>query len=91
MTNEPRAPLAHAEEAPSPSGRVGQSDVAAVAFLSVLSLQVTSVVAVYLVFALAGAGVFGSFGGRTPSLRSLIVTLYLSGVASPSSPPIATW
>ena len=38
-------------------------------------------VAIYLVFALAGAGVFGSFGGRTPSLRYLIVTLYLSGVA----------
>jgi hypothetical protein len=73
--------LARAEDAPSPSRRVGQSYVSAVAFLSIISLLVASVVAIYLVFALAGPGVFGSFGGRTSSLRYLIVALYLGGVA----------
>jgi hypothetical protein len=73
--------LARSESLPSPSQRVGQSYVAAVAFVSILSLLVTGVVAIYLVFAVAGPGVFGSFGGRTPSIRYLIVALYLGVVA----------
>jgi hypothetical protein len=74
--------LARAEDAvPSPSQRVGQSYVSAVAFVSVLSLLVIGVVAAYLVFALVGPGVFGSFGGRGPSARVLVVVAYLGVVA----------
>ena len=74
--------LARAEDVmPSPSQRVGQSYVAAVAFVSMLTLLVTGIVIAYLIFALIGPGVFGSFGGRTPSLRYLIVAAYLGLVA----------
>jgi hypothetical protein len=74
--------LARAEEAvPSPSQRIGQSYVAAVAFLSILSLLVIGIVATYLVFALAGPGVFGSFGGRGQSARVLVVAAYLGVIA----------
>jgi len=74
--------LARAEDAvPSPSQRIGQSYVAAVAFVSILSLLVIGVVATYLVFALAGPGVFGSFGGRAQSARVLVVAVYLGVIA----------
>jgi len=66
----------------SPSQRVGQSYVSAVAFVSVLSLLVLFVFSAYLVFALAGPGVFGSFGGRSDTVRVLIVALYLWVVAA---------
>lgn len=65
----------------NPSRRVGQSYVAAVTFVSVLLLLVTAVLAVYLVFALAGPGVFGSFGGRGPALRVLVEAVYIGGIA----------
>jgi hypothetical protein len=68
-------------DAASPSRRVAQSYVSAVAFLSVLILLVVSILAVYLVFALAGPGVFGSFGGRTSTLRDLIDAVYVGLVA----------
>jgi hypothetical protein len=68
-------------DAASPSRRVAQSYVSAVAFLSVLILLVVSILAVYLVFALAGPGVFGSFGGRTSTLRDLIDAAYVGLVA----------
>jgi hypothetical protein len=68
-------------EAASPSRRVAQSYVSGVAFLSVLILLVVSILAVYLLFALGGPGVFGSFGGRTPALRDLIDTVYVGFVA----------
>ena len=59
--------LARAEDIlPSPSQRVGQSYVAAVAFVSMLTLLVAGVGIAYLIFALMGPGVFGSFGGRRP-------------------------
>jgi hypothetical protein len=74
--------IARAEDAlPSPSQRVGQSYVAAVAFVSMLTLLVAGIVIAYLIFALVAPGVFGSFGGRTPSLRYLIVAAYLALVA----------
>lgn len=74
--------LARAEDAvPSPSQRIGQSYVSAVAFVSILSLLVIGVVAAYLVFALAGPGVSGSFGGRGPSARVLVVAVYLGVIA----------
>jgi hypothetical protein len=74
--------LANAEQAPgNPSRRVGQSYTAAVAFISVLVLLVTAVFSAYLIFALAGPGVFGSFGGTTPALRDLVVALYLGLIA----------
>jgi hypothetical protein len=65
----------------SPSRRVAQSYVSGVAFLSVLILLVVSILAVYLLFALGGPGVFGSFGGRTPALRDLIDAVYVGLVA----------
>ena len=68
-------------EATSPSRRVAQSYVSAVAFLSVLILLVVSILAVYLIFALAGPGVFGSFGGRTSTLRDLIDAVYVGLIA----------
>ncbi len=74
--------LARADaEAPSPSRRVGQSYVSAVAFVSVVALLVVTVLSAYLVFAIAGPGVFGSFGGRTSAFRFLIDTVYLGAVA----------
>jgi hypothetical protein len=66
----------------SPSRRVAQSYVSGVAFLSVLILLVVSILAVYLLFALGGPGVFGSFGGRTPALRDLIDAVYVGLVAA---------
>jgi hypothetical protein len=74
--------LARADgEVTSPSLRVGQSYVSAVAFLAVLALLVVAVFSVYLIFALAGPGVFGSFGGRGDTLRILIEVVYLGVVA----------
>jgi hypothetical protein len=74
--------LARAEDVlPSPSQRVGQSYVAAVAFVAMLTLLVTGVVIAYLVIALIGPGVFGAFGGRVASFRYLIVAAYLGLVA----------
>ena len=66
---------------PSPSRRVGQSYVAAVAFVAILVLLVVTVFAAYLIFALAGPGVFGSFGGRTATTRYLIESAYLGVIA----------
>jgi len=68
-------------EPTSPSRRVAQSYVSGVAFLSVLILLVVSILAGYLLFALGGPGVFGSFGGRTPALRDLIDAVYVGLVA----------
>ena len=65
-----------------PSQRVGQSYVSSVAFVSVLSLLVLGVFSVYLIFALAGPGVFGSLGGRSDTVRVLIVAAYLCLVAA---------
>jgi hypothetical protein len=65
----------------SPSRRVGQSYVAAICFVAVLFLLLAGVFAVYLVFALAGPGVFGSFGGSTPTVRYLIDAVYVGAVA----------
>ncbi len=74
--------LARAEDVlPSPSQRVGQSYVAAVAFVAMLTLLVTGIVIAYLIVALIGPGVFGSFGGRTASIRYLIVAAYVGLVA----------
>jgi hypothetical protein len=74
--------LANADQSPAnPSRRVGQSYTGAVAFLSVLVLLVAAVFSAYLIFALAGPAVFGSFGGTTPALRYLVVALYLGLVA----------
>jgi hypothetical protein len=73
---------ADAASTTNPSRRVGQSYVAAVTFVSVLILLVTAVLAVYLVFALAGPGVFGSFGGRGAALRMLVEAVYVGGIAA---------
>ena len=74
--------IARAEDVvASPSRRVGQSYVSAVAFVSMLTLLVAGIVIAYLVIALIAPGVFGSFGGQTASLRYLIVAAYLGLVA----------
>jgi hypothetical protein len=74
--------LARADDkSPNPSRRVGQSYVSAVAFVSVLSIFVLWVLSAYLLFSLAGPGVFGSFGSRTDTVRVLIVVIYLWVIA----------
>jgi hypothetical protein len=60
---------------------VAQSYVSAVAFLSILILLVVSILTAYLLFALGGPGVFGSFGGRTEALRDLVDAVYIGVVA----------
>jgi hypothetical protein len=66
---------------PNPSRRVGQSYVAAVAFISVITFLLATVVSVYLLFCLARPGVFGSLGGSTAVTRFLLVSIYLGGVS----------
>jgi hypothetical protein len=74
--------LANAEgETQNPSRRVGQSYVSAASFVAIVLLLVATVVAVYLLFAIAGPGVFGSFGGRGTMTRILADTLYVGVVA----------
>jgi hypothetical protein len=51
------------------------------AFLSVLVLLVATIFSIYLIFGIAGPGVFGSFGGRSSAARFLVVALYLGAVA----------
>ena len=75
--------LARADSASQgPSQRVGQSYVSSVAFVSVLSLLVLGVFSVYLIFAIAGPGLFGSLGNRSDTVRVLIVAAYLCVVAA---------
>ncbi len=69
-------------ETTSPTRRVAQSYVSAVAFLSMLILLVAMIFVAYLVFVLAGPGVFGSLGGRTSAWRALLDALYVGGVAA---------
>ena len=69
-------------ETTSPSRRVAQSYVSAVAFLSILILLVVSILVIYLVFILAGPGVFGSFGGRTTDFRVLLDAVFVGAVAA---------
>ncbi len=68
-------------EPTNPSRRVGQSYVSAIAFVAVLIMIVFSVLSIYLVFALAGPGIFGSFGGHTSALRYLVDAVYVDLVA----------
>ena len=68
-------------DAASPSRRVAQSYVSAVAFLSVLILLVVSIVAVYLLVRSGRARGLRPFGGRTPALRDLIDAVYVGLVA----------
>lgn len=75
--------LASIDPAPtSPSLRVGQSYVSAVAFVAVVSLLVAAVVCLYTLFALAAPGVFGSLGGRDVAARLAIDTAYAVLVAA---------
>jgi hypothetical protein len=74
--------LARAEGVPSgPSHRVGQSYISVVSFVSILALLLTGVLTIYLIFAVASPTTFGSFGGRSDSVRILIESLYLGLVA----------
>jgi hypothetical protein len=74
--------LAAADSAQSnPSRRVGQSYVASITFLMVFVLLVVTVLGIYLLFAIAAPGVFGSLGGRTAATRLLIDTVFLAVVA----------
>jgi hypothetical protein len=69
-------------EVTNPSRRVAQSYVSAVSFLSILILLVVTITVAYLIFVLAGPGVFGSLGGRTAALRALLDALYVGAVAA---------
>ncbi|MGA2835387.1 MAG: hypothetical protein ABSF84_02200 [Acidimicrobiales bacterium] len=75
--------LARTDDSPSgPSRRVGQSYVSVVAFVSILVVLAASVVAIYMVFAIAAPGTFGSIGGRGWAARVLVESLYLVVVAA---------
>ena len=73
--------FAVADGTAGPSQRIARSYVAAVAFVSVLMLLLSAIVGVYLVFVLAGPGVFGFGVSRTLAGEALIVTAYVAGVA----------
>jgi hypothetical protein len=73
--------FAGADGEAGPSRRVARSYVAAVAFLSVLVVLAATVMGIYLIFEIAGPGVFGGGGGRIPAVRSLIVVAYVGIVA----------
>jgi hypothetical protein len=74
--------LARADSAsPNPSHRVGQSYISVVSFVSILVLLVTTIAAIYLIFAVASPSTFGSFGGRSVSVRFLLESIYLALVA----------
>jgi hypothetical protein len=68
-------------EVTNPSRRVAQSYVSAVSFLSILILLVVTIFVAYLIFVLAGPGVFGSLGGRTSALRALLDALFVGALA----------
>ena len=70
-----------AQPEPNPSRRVGQSYVAAVAFIAVTTFLIATIVSVYLLFSLARPGVFGSLGGSTAVTRLLLISIYLGGVS----------
>lgn len=61
-----------------PSGRVAQTYVAAVAFVSILVLVVAVILAVYTIFQLVAPGVFVASGGRVGAARSLIDSGYVA-------------
>jgi hypothetical protein len=73
--------FARADGEAGPSQRVARSYVAAVAFLSVLILLAGTVMGIYLLFEIAGPGIFGGSGGRIPAVRSLIIVAYVVLVA----------
>ncbi|MGH9045641.1 MAG: hypothetical protein ACRDVP_12610 [Acidimicrobiales bacterium] len=64
-----------------PSGRVGQTYVAAVAFVSVLVFVLSVIVALYAVFKIIAPGVFGAAAGRTGAGRMIIDALWSAAVA----------
>jgi hypothetical protein len=65
----------------SPSKRVGQSYVAAISFVAVLIVILTSVTAVYLVLSLISPAVFGVPGGRGSITRVLVDLAFLGTCA----------
>ncbi|HXA31822.1 MAG TPA: hypothetical protein VNV87_06155 [Acidimicrobiales bacterium] len=73
--------FARADGEAGPSQRVARSYVAAVAFLSVLILLAGTVMGIYLLFEIAGPGIFGGGGGRIPAVRNLIIVAYVVLVA----------
>jgi len=73
--------FAVADGTAGPSQRIARSYVAAVAFVAVLVLVLSAIAGVYLVFVLAGPGVFGFGVSRTLAGEALIVTGYVAVVA----------
>ncbi len=68
-------------EPANPSRRVAQSYVAAISFISILIVLMTSVTVVYLLLALISPGVFGVPGARSSILRIVIDLAVLGGGA----------
>ena len=61
-----------------PSGRVAQTYVAAVAFVSVLVFVVALILAAYTIFQIVAPGVFAAASGRVGASRSLINDGYIA-------------
>jgi len=66
----------------SPTKRVMRSYVAAVSFISVLIVLISTMVLGYLIFQLAAPGVFGATGSRVDTLSSIIDLVYIVGATA---------
>jgi len=76
-----RAGFRSADGAPWPhsaAGRIAQTYISAVLFVSVITMVVAAVVAIYAVFQVVAPGVFRVAGGRVLPARTLIAAGYLS-------------
>jgi hypothetical protein len=66
----------------SPTKRVMRSYVAAVSFISVLIVLISTMVLGYLIFQLVAPGVFGAAGSRVDTLSSIIDLVYIVGATA---------
>jgi hypothetical protein len=66
----------------SPTKRVMRSYVAAVSFISVLIVLISSMVLGYLIFQFVAPGVFGATGSRVDTLSSIVDLVYIVGATA---------
>lgn len=66
----------------SPTKRVMRGYVAAVSFVSVLIVLVSTMILGYMVFQLAAPGIFGASGSRLDTLTSILDLAYIVGAAT---------
>jgi hypothetical protein len=75
--------LAESESDPSsPTKRVMRSYVAAVSFISVFIVLMSTMVLGYLIFQLVAPGVFGASGSRADTLSSILDSVYIVGATA---------